>query len=474
MEPETVMDMLRIGVFAEFAIDVIVGLVALGIWTSCDGNAWGQACEQASCADITRTGEHTKDRFGCCVARAGLITNDAKDDLVVGALKGDGQQPNSGKAYVYKNGNASFLFAMDGQQMGDRFGHAVAGGFDANGDGRDDLIIGAPYCDSHGDRSGCVYVYSGADQALLWKRNGQQAGDRLGHSVAAAGDVNMDGLDDLVVGAPWSDHAGQTAGRIYVLSGANGSIIFSIWGAAPGDLFGFAVAGAGDVDDDGSPDIAVSAIGSDVNGPNGGHVSIFSGVDGSSLQEIDSQEWHEEFGTALAAKEFNYLGSPYTMLAATAPLHDEVGPVGVGGEDAGHVHIYVRKHDQSICDELFCQIHIANGEFPGDFLGASVAVGQCWGNSIPDVLAGAPGHDAGGDNAGAVHILSMNHVNDFCCTYILVERTITGEAAGDQFGSSVALADINDDGLDDLIVGAPFNDAGGDNAGRVYVFISQP
>jgi large repetitive protein len=277
-------------------------------------------CTSATCADRKRTGSSGHDRFGAAVAAAGFVNSGDKEEIAVGAPYNDQRGNNAGRLIVYRGDTLSSAFGLLGLHKGDRFGHALAGRIDVNGDHRDDLIVGAPYNNDGGNDAGRVYVFSGKDKSLVWSRKGQKAGDHFGFSVANAGDVNDDGVDDVIIGAPGNDYRGSNAGRAYVYSGVDGKLIWRLNGLLPDDMFGYAVAGVGDVNDDGYEDVAVSAIGSDVNGPNGGHITIFSGMDKSILQDIDSQEHHEKFGWALAATEFVEEGSLYTMLVASSPL----------------------------------------------------------------------------------------------------------------------------------------------------------
>src|SRR4029077_7614060 len=139
----------------------------------------------------------------------------------------------------------------------DHFGCSVAGAGDLNGDGRADLVVGAYGADSNGLDSGSVRVFSGQSGAQLFAFNGTLPGDWFGFSVHRAGDVNNDGVPDIVVGAPASDFGGDYAGAVRAISGANGATLFTVagtgggFGGAPGDLLGYAVSSVGDVNNDG-------------------------------------------------------------------------------------------------------------------------------------------------------------------------------------------------------------------------------
>src|SRR5262245_56555094 len=122
------------------------------------------------------------------------------------------------------------LLSVLGNARGDQFGYVVSNAGDANNDGVDDFAVGTPNDNTSMIDSGRVRVYSGATGTLLWSRGGEAPGDQLGYAVAAIGDANGDGFDDLVVGAPLNDTNGSNSGKAYVLSGQNGSILTSIAG----------------------------------------------------------------------------------------------------------------------------------------------------------------------------------------------------------------------------------------------------
>ncbi|MFA6548848.1 MAG: integrin alpha, partial [Candidatus Margulisiibacteriota bacterium] len=141
-------------------------------------------------------------------------------------------------------------------------GCSVSTAGDVNGDSRSDFIVGAYFADPGGlSAAGTAYVYSGATGTVLYTLNGAAAGDNFGASVSTAGDVNGDGKSDFIVGADLTDPAGvgTNAGTAYVYSGATGTLLYSRNGAAAGDNFGHSVSTAGDVNGDGKSDFIVGA-----------------------------------------------------------------------------------------------------------------------------------------------------------------------------------------------------------------------
>jgi Ca2+-binding RTX toxin-like protein len=251
------------------------------------------------------------DQTGFSVASAGDVNGDGFDDLIVGARNADttGIYSNSGASYVVfgkatgfaSNINLSNLdgitgFRLSGVTALDYAGFSVASAGDVNGDGFDDVIVGAAGADPNGLFSGASYVVFGKASGFTsniglsslngsngFKLSGVAAGDNSGWSVASAGDINGDGFADLIVGAPKADANGTDSGASYVvfgkasgfasninLSSLDGSHGFKLSGAAAGDGSAYSVASAGDVNGDGFADLIVGAYRADPNGASSG------------------------------------------------------------------------------------------------------------------------------------------------------------------------------------------------------------
>lgn len=216
---------------------------------------------------VTLFGDDPDALFGCTVGGLGDANFDGKDDLVVGARWNDQNGSNAGKVMVFSGlVTVPYRFFL-GENGGDQFGSAMASDGDFNGDGINDILIGAMQHDAFAlGNPGRAYAYSGADGALLQMWSGTIPQERLGAAVSATSDLNGDGVDDVLLGAPLGALNPLAAGRITAYSGLTGSSLFTFTGESLGDLFGTAVASGGDLNGDGWPEILVGAIGHDVGG----------------------------------------------------------------------------------------------------------------------------------------------------------------------------------------------------------------
>jgi FG-GAP repeat len=340
----------------------------------------------------------------------------------------------------------------DSQINDAHLGESVANAGDVNADGYEDLIVGAPHGSTPGNpgREGTATVYSGADGSQLYQWSGQAYENRFGYSVSGAGDVNLDGFDDLIIGAPRAGSGLKLfAGAAYVYSGADGTLLFQWDGEDPRDEFGSAVSKAGDVNADGYADLIV---GSAKASPPGGRINtgaadVYSGRDGSLLHHWPGLKNYSRFGSSVAAVgDLNgdgfddlLIGEPYGH-SGTAYLYS-----GVDGSE----------------------LLRWNGPNPGwsDRFGHCVSgTPDLNGDGVNDILVGAPKNDPSGQiNTGSAFAYSGS---DGTLIY-----SWDGESKSDEFGSSVSsTTDVNGDGIADLIVGSPSNDTGFLDAGSVSVY----
>ena len=235
------------------------------------------------------------------VSSAGDVDADlgATPDIIVGAQSADpGGLTDAGSATIYSGFDGSVLYNLPGSAAGDAFGIVGAAG-DANNDGNDDVIVGAPLADPGGlADAGRVVVISGFDGSVLLQRPGLAAGDQFGSSVAPAGDPNGDGNDDVIAGAPLADPGGLVdAGRVSVINVALGTNIYQFAGAAADNRLGFSVANAGDLLGDGFQDYVVGVLRADPGGKNNaGSAACYSGRTGAPLFTLEGTNPNQRMG----------------------------------------------------------------------------------------------------------------------------------------------------------------------------------
>ena len=381
-------------------------------------------------ADVT-FGEGPEN-FGSSVSTAGDVNNDGFDDVMVGAPGG------SGRAYIYYGGSSMDNTAdvtFDSEGSSNYFGYSVSTAGDVNNDGFNDVIVGAY---GYNGSTGRAYIYYGdssMDNTADVTFDGEDYNNSFGSSVSTAGDVNNDGFDDVIVGAYYYNYG---IGRAYVYYGGSSmdntaDVAFN--GEGRGSEFGRSVSTAGDVNNDGFDDVIVGANGYNGSGSTGRAYIYYGGSSMDSTADVtfDGEGYYSNFG--------------YSVSTTGDVNNDGFDDVIVGANyynsDAGRVYIYYGGSSMDNTTDV-----ALDGEGSSNNFGWSVSTaGDVNNDGFDDVIVGAWAYNY---YIGRAYIYygssSMDNTADV---------TFDGEDYFNNFGSSVSTAgDVNNDGFDDVIVGA--------------------
>jgi VCBS repeat-containing protein len=384
---------------------------------------------------------------GWAVDAAGDVNGDGFGDLLIGSENGAfvvfGHAGPFTATFELSSLDGTNGFKMTSHEFNAAFGRSAASAGDVNGDGFDDVLIGAEQSNPHGNYSGTSYVFfghSGAfaptiDVSSLDGTNGfalQGFGtySQSGHALSA-GDFNGDGFDDLLIGANGPNLGGHYEGASYVVFGHTGSFAPVIALSSLNGNNGFSIVGAGSYDDSGS---WVSNAG-DVNG---------DGIDDVLIGAFRASTQGPGFDTGAAYVVFGHIG----------PFASSLGLAGLDGSNGFRIA----------------------GAGRDDEAGISVSgAGDVNGDGFDDVVIGAFFADPNGTSSGASYVV-FGHAGPFAANLnaSALDGTngfaINGEAAGDWLGRSVSGAgDVNGDGFDDIALGAPYAAPNGTKSGKSYL-----
>ncbi len=360
-------------------------------------------------------------------------------------------------------------------EQGDEAGRAVGLGSDITGDGFGDVAVGAPYSDLGGSSTGALYIASqpsGTTVDLKTSAVGafySDADSLLGWSLSFAGDIDADGVGDLVVGAPGVSIFGDDAGAAYVVHGpvsGSGSISTVGWefgGTSADALGGSSVSGAGDLDADGYDDVVVGGYGASSEA---GEAYVIYGpvTAGGLLSYVDvvltGEAAGDEAGYCVAgAGDTDGDGMDDLIVGATGESS--------GGTQAGAAYIVF---GPTVSGDIGTVADVKlTGEHTWDYAGYAVdGVGDTDGDGLEDVLVTSRYEDSGGATAGAAYLV-LGGVSG-TVSLASADAKLLGSAANELVGSSVAgIGDFDVDGMDDFLLGAEGGDISGSSSGTVYM-----
>jgi len=465
----------------------------------CDGVVSGSSL---SLADYKFVGENNQDYSGFPVSSAGDVDGDGLDDLLIGGYRNDAGGVDSGAAYIVLasslvSGGTINLSSADyklvGESAADRAGVSVSPAGDVDGDGLDDVLVGADANGAGGAGAGAAYIVLGSSLGSSstidlsdadYKLVGEFENDMAGHSVSSAGDVDGDGLDDVLVGSPYNDDGGFDAGAVYIVLasslGSSSTIDLSdadykVVGEEDSG-FALSVSSAGDVDGDGLGDTLLGAWSDDEGAYAAGAAYVLLGSSLGSIGTIDvSDADYKLLGEEMLDFTGQYVSSAGDVdgdglddLLIASYRNDS------GGVDAGAAYIVLASSlGSSDTINLSSADYKLVGEVAGDYAGVAVSsAGDVDGDGLDDVMVGAFLYSNVGISSGMAYlILGSSLGTSSTIDLSSADYRMEGESGFDYAGGSVSSAgDVDGDGLDDVLVGTSGDQ--GYHAGETFLILT--
>jgi hypothetical protein len=424
-------------------IAVTARAVALPVPPCSDSGASGW------CVALRITGDVPSGELGFRFGEPRDVDGDGRADIAAGSrFKREGIH-QAGRAGVWSGASGALIRAWDGEAQDALFGHWVLPIADLGDDGLADLIVAAPIATSAGAMRGLVVARSPKSGEEMWRRAGD-AGATFGWDLAVADDSDADGRMDVFVGAP-----ANPSGRVYLLSGKDGTVLRTYTPRASTTAFGWIVVRTDDFDADGRADLAVGAPpGVGANDPPSGGAYVLSSRTGEELHHWKGSDDRERsFGEMIAAVgDLDGDGRGEVVVASPAtndPQREHPGDVRVFSGTSGK------------------QLRAWSGRQAGELYGRMVvSAGDVDRDGVDDLAIGAPWHrTAAGDRVGRVELRSGRSGG--------VLDELFGDAAGSWFGWHIRRApDPDGGGQPALLIGSLRKPVGGhDGTGAIDLYV---
>ncbi|MFN8546429.1 MAG: FG-GAP-like repeat-containing protein [Candidatus Eisenbacteria bacterium] len=434
-----------------------------------EGKVWlyrGSSSGPLATSSWNAEGNQASASLGRWLDTCGDVNGDGYADVILGAYQFDNPEADEGRAWVYYGSGVGLstdpAWIGESDQAGAQLGFSLGTAGDVNGDGYSDILVGAYGYDNGEADEGRAYVYDGAPDGLeataSWTLRGGVTNHRLGTSIACAGDVNGDGLADVIISAPSPSDPSQAA--VVVLRGqprvglSFGALLMELWAPSSDGTFGNAVSSAGDVNGDGYSDVVVGDP--DFTNGNSHEGAVFLWYGGPVAPDPNPPpDWTYESSQSNAR-----LGQ--SVASAGDVNGDGFGDVIIGSSDRNRVWVFLGGPSGLSLEPNWTY----QSPYEDDFGFCVAGIGDVNGDGYSDVAVGAPSFPNYSIQGRAVVFYgsSLGLSEDDLWDYWIGGRGSVGY-------SVAGAGDINADGYSDLIVGCPGLFASTPTPGRAYIWL---